>query len=152
MSVTEGAWFVYIPIITLVRLSGTSENWRRTSRSCITVIRRDNLKAISWLQHGLQGICFLNVQTLKFGFLLDGMFDFIKDKIPPPYLVPSSLCNLYPSTTERLSLNVESNLKRLSLNVQSNFVSAINKRSTIFSVNSSLISSNLYLRLLIFVY
>jgi hypothetical protein len=117
---------------------------------------------------------FSKCSDSKFGFLLDGMSDFIKDKIPPPYLVPSSLCNLYSSTTERLSLNVESNLKRLSLNVesnlkrlslniesnlkrlslnvQSNFVSAINKRSTIFSVNSSLISSNLYLRLLIFIY
>jgi hypothetical protein len=27
--------------LTFVRLSGTSENWRRTSRSCITVVRRD---------------------------------------------------------------------------------------------------------------
>jgi hypothetical protein len=27
------------PTLTFVRLSGTSENWRRTSRSCITVVR-----------------------------------------------------------------------------------------------------------------
>jgi hypothetical protein len=27
--------------LTFVRLSGTSENWHRTSRSCITVVRRD---------------------------------------------------------------------------------------------------------------
>jgi hypothetical protein len=31
-------------ILTFVRLSGTSENWRRTSRSCITVVRRDKWK------------------------------------------------------------------------------------------------------------
>jgi hypothetical protein len=31
--------------LTFVRLSGTSENWRRTSRSCITVVRRDNWKS-----------------------------------------------------------------------------------------------------------
>jgi hypothetical protein len=30
--------------LTFVRLSGTSENWRRTSRSCITVVRRDKWK------------------------------------------------------------------------------------------------------------
>jgi hypothetical protein len=31
--------------LTFVRLSGTSENWRRTSRSCITVVRRDKWKS-----------------------------------------------------------------------------------------------------------
>jgi hypothetical protein len=31
-------------LLTFVRLSGTSENWRRTSRSCITVVRRDKWK------------------------------------------------------------------------------------------------------------
>ena len=30
--------------LTFVRLSGTSENWRPTSRSCITVVRRDKWK------------------------------------------------------------------------------------------------------------
>ena len=30
--------------LTFVRLSGTSENWLRTSRSCITVVRRDKWK------------------------------------------------------------------------------------------------------------
>jgi hypothetical protein len=30
--------------LTFVRLSGTSENWRWTSRSCITVVRRDKWK------------------------------------------------------------------------------------------------------------
>ena len=30
--------------LTFVRLSGTIENWRRTSRSCITVVRRDKWK------------------------------------------------------------------------------------------------------------
>jgi hypothetical protein len=30
--------------ITVVRLSGTSENWHQTSRSCITVVRRDKWK------------------------------------------------------------------------------------------------------------
>jgi hypothetical protein len=30
--------------LTFVRLSSTSENWRRTSRSCITVVRRDKWK------------------------------------------------------------------------------------------------------------
>ena len=84
---------------------------------------------------------FSKCSDSKFGFLLDGMSDCIKDKIPPPFLVLSRLCTLYLSTT-----------KRLSLNVQSNFTSAIDRRSTIFSVNSSLIASNLYLRLLIFIY
>ena len=31
--------------LTFVRLYGTSENWRRTSRSCITVVRRDKWKS-----------------------------------------------------------------------------------------------------------
>jgi hypothetical protein len=31
--------------LTFVRLSGTSENWRRRSRSCITVVRRDQWKS-----------------------------------------------------------------------------------------------------------
>jgi hypothetical protein len=30
--------------LTFIRLSSTSENWRRTSRSCITVVRRDKWK------------------------------------------------------------------------------------------------------------
>ena len=30
--------------LTFVRLSGTSENWHQTSRSCITVVRRDKWK------------------------------------------------------------------------------------------------------------
>jgi len=30
--------------LTFVRLSGTSENWRRTSRSCVMVVRRDKWK------------------------------------------------------------------------------------------------------------
>ena len=32
------------PTLTFDRLSGTSENWRRTSISCITVVRRDRWK------------------------------------------------------------------------------------------------------------
>jgi hypothetical protein len=30
--------------VTHVQLSGTSENWRRTSRSCITVVRREQIR------------------------------------------------------------------------------------------------------------
>jgi hypothetical protein len=33
-----------VSTLTFVRLSGTSENWRRTIRSCITVVRRDKWK------------------------------------------------------------------------------------------------------------
>jgi hypothetical protein len=38
------AHFIGISTLTFVRLSGTSENWRRTSRSCITAVRRDKWK------------------------------------------------------------------------------------------------------------
>jgi hypothetical protein len=37
-------WHIQASALTFVRLSGTSENWRRTSRSCITVVRRDKCK------------------------------------------------------------------------------------------------------------
>jgi hypothetical protein len=37
-------WHIQASTLTFVRLSGTSENWRRTSRSCITVVRRDKWK------------------------------------------------------------------------------------------------------------
>jgi hypothetical protein len=36
-----------------VQLSGTSENWRRTSRSCITVVRRDKWKNLIPIRAGM---------------------------------------------------------------------------------------------------
>ena len=77
----------------------------------------------------------------KFTFLLDGASDDMMHKMPPPFEFLPRRCNLYPSTENRLSLNVASS-----------FVSAINNRSTILSVNNSLISSNLYLMLFTFKY
>jgi hypothetical protein len=50
-TITLNWWVIFYPdkatqasTLTFVRLSGTSENWRRTSRSCITVVRRDKWK------------------------------------------------------------------------------------------------------------
>ena len=37
-------FYVQASTLMVVRLSGTSENWCRTSRSCITVVRRDKWK------------------------------------------------------------------------------------------------------------
>jgi hypothetical protein len=43
-NLTENPKIYQASTLTFVRLSGTSENWRRTSRSCITIIRRNKWK------------------------------------------------------------------------------------------------------------
>jgi len=42
--------------LTFVQLTCTSENWRRTSRSCTTVVRRDKWK--KWLSYLLKFIFY----------------------------------------------------------------------------------------------
>jgi hypothetical protein len=53
----------------------------------------DSIKELSSRQ------MFSKCSDSKFGFLLDGMSDFIKDKIPPPFLVLSRLCTVYLSVS-----------------------------------------------------
>jgi len=45
-SIPSNWWRLQASILTFVQLSGTSENWRRISRSCITVVRPQGLVTI----------------------------------------------------------------------------------------------------------
>jgi hypothetical protein len=64
-------FFIYQALtLTFVRLSCTSENWRRTSRSCITVVRRDKLKndrptCTFWMLFSIIKMCCFVIFRLK---------------------------------------------------------------------------------------
>jgi hypothetical protein len=83
----------------------------------------DNYMVIEDLNYDL--LCENKGKTLSELMELFGMSDLIKESIPPPCTSRSRLSILYPCTSKRLSLKVESNL-----------VSDRKNRSTILSFNN----------------